>query len=376
MTVIDDRLNAIRGAAPRKPHNARTLAALAANPGCRRRTLMDAAGVNKALIADRLGHGMTVGQMSSIALARGKSFEAQVKAEGGNDLLRLLREHLDLPTAQAHYHDLNPADDDDRISARLRRSQSALEEAARASDPVGTMFDHPILQLTMNGVRVHIEPDLIAFKFGDRFHIVEIKSFPIVDGVADSGKVAAAAQQAAVYVLAMREMLRTAGLSPELVSHEVILVCPRDFSNQPVAELVDVRKPLASLRRHLTRMESIEALLPVLPPDLTFDLVLDETGQSTRSPDDLAASVAQVSARYSPDCLESCELAGVCRAEADGTVPVLGRVVREELGGIDSIAEAIALATGGRVPDDSQRQAARLLRSAYQMRQQALEAMR
>ncbi|GIM97831.1 hypothetical protein [Paractinoplanes toevensis] len=376
MTVIDDRLNAIRGAAPRKPHNARTLAALAANPGCRRRTLMDAAGVNKALIADRLGYGMTVGQMSSIALARGKSFEAQVKAEGGNDLLRLLRLHLDLPTAQAHYHDLNPADDDDRISARLRRSQRALEEAARASDPVGTMFDHPILQLTMNGVRVHIEPDLIAFKFGDRFHIVEIKSFPIVDGVADSGKVAAAAQQAAVYVLAMREMLQTAGLSPELVSHEVILVCPRDFSNQPVAELVDVRKPLASLRRHLTRMESIDTLLPILPPSLTFDLVLDATGQPTRSPDDLAASVAQVSARYSPDCLQSCELAGVCRAEANGTVPVLGRVVREELGGIDSIAEAIALATGGRVPDDSQREAARLLRTAYQMRQQALEAMR
>ncbi|MET8358875.1 hypothetical protein [Micromonospora sp. NPDC005171] len=376
MTVIDDRLNAIRGAAPRKPHNARTLAALAANPGCRRRTLMDAAGVNKALIADRLGHGMTVGQMSSIALARGKSFEAQVKAEGGNDLLRLLRGHLDLPTAQAHYHDLNPADDDDRISARLRRSQSALEEAARASDPVGTMFDHPILQLTMNGVRVYIEPDLIAFKFGDRFHIVEIKSFPIVDGTADPGKVAAAAQQAAVYVLAMREMLQTAGLSPELVSHEVILVCPRDFTNQPVAELVDVRKPLASLRRHLTRMESMEALLSALPPGLTFDLVLDDTGQATRSPDDLAASVAQVSARYSPDCLESCELAGVCRAEADGTVPVLGRVVREELGGIDSIAEAIALATGGRVPDDSQRQAAGLLRSAYQMRQHALGAMR
>lgn len=374
MTVVDDRLNAIRGAAPRKPHNARTLAALAANPGCRRRTLMDAAGVDKALIADRLGYGMTVGQMSSIALARGKSFEAQVKAEGGSELLRLLREHLDLPTAQAHYHDLNPADDDDRISTRLRRSRSALEQAARAPDPVGTMFDHPILQLTMNGVRVYIEPDLIAFKFGDRFHIVEIKSFPIVDGAADSGKVAAAAQQAAVYVLAMREMLQTAGLSPELVSHEVILVCPKDFSNQPVAELVDVRKQLASLRRHLTRMESVEVLLPMLPAGLTFDLLLDERGNATRSPDDLAATAAQISARYSPDCLENCELAGVCRAEADGTVPVLGRVIREELGGIDSIAEAIALATGSQVPDDSQRQAARLLRTAYQMRQQALGA--
>ncbi|MFI7578440.1 hypothetical protein [Micromonospora sp. NPDC049497] len=376
MTVVDDRLNAIRGAAPRKPHNARSLAALAANPGCRRRTLMDAAGVDKAAVADRLGHRMTVGQMSSIALARGKSFEAQVKAEGGNDLLRLLRQHIDLPTVQAHYHDLNPADDDDRISARLRRSRSALVEAARAPDPVGTMFDHPILQLTMNGVRVHIEPDLIAFKFGDRFHIVEIKSFPIVDGTADSGKVAAAAQQSAVYVLAMREMLQTAGLSPELVSHEVILVCPKDFSNQPVAELIDVRKQLASLRRHLARMESIDDLLLLLPASLTFDLLPDRDGQPTRNPEELAADLTRVAARYSPDCLESCELAGVCRAEADGTVPVLGRVIREELGGIDSIAEVVGLATGSRQPDDSQRQTARLLRAAYQMRQQALESRR
>ncbi|MCP2323450.1 hypothetical protein HDA40_001957 [Hamadaea flava] len=375
MTVVEHRLTVIRGAAPRRPHNARTLAALAANPGCRRRALMDAAGVDKGAVASRLGMPVSIGQMSSIALARGMSFEAQVKAEGGAELLRLLREHIGLPIAQAHYHDLNPADEDDRITSRLRRSQHALQEAATADGAVGTMFDHPILQLKVNGLAVFIEPDLVAFKFGDRLRVVEIKSFPIVDGTADPGKVAAAAQQSAVYVMALQEMLRGSGLSGDLVSHDVILVCPKDFTNQPVAVVIDVRKQLASLRRQLIRMESIESLLNLLPEALTFDL-REHDGQATRDPEDLANAVAQVSARYSPECLGSCELAGVCRAEAARTVPVLGRTVREDLGGIDSITEAVELATGRRVPGQEQRQAAAILQAAYRMRQQALEAVR
>jgi hypothetical protein len=335
---------------------------------------VDAAGVDKKRIAERLGFPVSVGEMSSIALARGTSFEALVKAEGCAELLRLLREHVGLPIAEAHYLDLNPTGEDERIGARLIRSQRALETSARTDDAVGTLFDHPILQLTVNGVPVRIEPDLIAFKLADRFYVVEIKSFPIVDETADPGKVAAAAQQAAVYVLAMREMLMAAGLSADLVSHEVVLVCPKDFSNQPTAALIDIRKPLASLRRHLNRMESIASLLELLPAELSFDLLIDDAGRATRDHRDLAAAVAQVQARYSPECLASCELAGVCRDEADGTVPVLGRTVREDLGGIDSISDAVALAKGRLAPTGDQQQAAEILRTAYRLRQQCLEA--
>ncbi|MEV6930889.1 hypothetical protein AB0M46_41245 [Dactylosporangium sp. NPDC051485] len=376
MSVVDERLNALRGAAPRKPHNARTLAALAANPGCRRRTLLDAAGIDKGQIAEGLGVRISIGQMSSIAIARGKGFEAKVKADGCAELLRLLREHIGLPVPEVHYHDLNPADADDRITSRLRRSQRALQASAESNEPTGTLFDHPILQLTVNGVQVRIEPDLIAFKLGNQFFIVEIKSFAILDGTADSGKVAAAAQQSAVYVLAMREMLQTAGLDPAMVSDQVVLVCPKDFSNHPVAELLDVRKQLATLKRQLDRMESVESLLRLLPPDLSFDPRLDAAGRPTRDPQELAAAIFQVTARYSPECLGACELGGVCRAEVSGMVPVLGRVVREDLGGIDSIKEAVELATGLREPDAGQQQAADLLRRAYGMREAALGAVR
>ncbi|GAA3449733.1 hypothetical protein [Dactylosporangium matsuzakiense] len=376
MSDVDERLNALRGATPRKPHNARTLAAFAANPGCRRRTLLDAAGIDKGQIAEGLGVPISIGQMSSIAIARGKGFEAKVKADGCAELLRLLREHIGLPVAEVHYHDLNPADTDDRITSRLRRSQRALQASAKSNQPIGTLFDHPILQLTVNGVQVRIEPDLIAFKLGNQFFIVEIKSFPILDGTADSGKVAAAAQQSAVYVRAMREMLETARLDPDMVSDQVVLVCPKDFSNHPVAELLDVRKQLATLKRQLDRMESVESLLRLLPPDLSFDVRLDTAGRPTRDPQELEAAVFQVTARYSPECLGACELGGVCRAEVSGMVPVLGRVVREDLGGIDSIKEAVELATGLREPDAGQQQVADLLRRAYGMREAALGAVR
>ncbi|MEV0156009.1 hypothetical protein AB0H57_20020 [Micromonospora sp. NPDC050686] len=75
----------------------------------------------------------------------------------------------------------------------------------------GTLFDHPLLRLEVAGQQAYLEPDLIAFQHAGRFHVVEIKSFAVIDGRADPGKVAAAAIQAAVYVLAMRRMLEEAG---------------------------------------------------------------------------------------------------------------------------------------------------------------------
>lgn len=67
------------------------------------------------------------------------------------------------------------------------------------------------MHLTVAGQRVYLEPDLIAFQLAGRFHVVEIKSFAVIDGQADASKVSAAATQAAVYVLAMRQLLTEAG---------------------------------------------------------------------------------------------------------------------------------------------------------------------
>ncbi|MFD9825682.1 hypothetical protein ACFWW0_43830, partial [Streptomyces violascens] len=55
-TALRRRLAELRGpAAVARPLDARALAALAANPGCRRRALLDGAGVDKGALAEAIG---------------------------------------------------------------------------------------------------------------------------------------------------------------------------------------------------------------------------------------------------------------------------------------------------------------------------------
>jgi hypothetical protein len=370
--AAEARLERIRGSVPPKPHNARTIAALASNPGCARRAVMDAAGTDKAKIAARAGFPAPFGQ-SRFAITRGNAFEAQVKADGCAELLRLLRARLRLPIPEVSYDDLEDVAGQRFAAARHARTRQLLARAAASGDDAGTMFDHPMLTLEVGGRLVYLEPDLIAFKLADRFHVVEIKSFPIIDGQADGEKVAAAAIQSAVYVLALRELLARAGAGgPELVSDEAILVCPENFSSRPAAALLDVRKQLTVLRRQLARLERISGLLDALPPGLTLDLDPDETGAPRRDPAELARAIQAIPARYAPQCLATCEMCYFCREEARGMTAALGRDVYDELGCVEHIGAALALARGEAAPAPEQAEAAALLRLADRLRGECL----
>ncbi|MGA3561539.1 hypothetical protein [Melissospora conviva] len=358
MTTTEERLARIRGPVPAQRHNARTIAALTGNPGCTRRAVLDGAGIDKTAIAERIGFPARFGQ-SRFAITRGNAFEARVKADDGAELLRLLAERLGVPAPQATYTDLGAGDGD-----RVARSADVLQNAAAGDD--AALFDHPLLTLDVAGQRVRLEPDLVAARLGGRFHVVEIKSFPVIDGGADAAKVSAAAVQSAVYVLAMRQLLAAAGHDPETVSHEVVLICPRDFSNQPVASLVDVRRQMLALRRQLDRMARLDDLLTGLPAQLCLD--------PSDPPETLRAALAQTEARYAPDCLATCELAFHCRNEAHGQTSALGRTVREALGGIDSAGTVLALAAGEATPEPEQTEVARLLRTAAELRAEALSS--
>lgn len=371
MIPPEARLDALRGEVAPRPHNARTIAALTSNPGCARRSVLDVAGIDKQRLADRIGFPGPFGQ-SEFAIARGNAFEAHVKADGCAELLRLLREKLGLALPEVGYDDLNAVGGNEGLEARSARSRQVLEVAARAADGAGTLFDHPLLRLDVAGRWVYLEPDLIAFRLGGRFHVVEIKSFPVIDGQADAEKVAAAAIQSAVYVLAMREFAQSVGVDPEIVSHEVFLVCPEDFSNRPTAALIDVRKQLTVVRRQLARLARPDTLVGALPEDLTLDLWPDAQGAATRPVAELVDALGCIDARYAPECLAACELAFFCRHESRGSTATLGRAVREELGGVETVEEAIGLATGAIEPTDDQAEAAGMLRLAERLRRECL----
>jgi hypothetical protein len=359
---LRERLAALRGpATPPRPLDARALAALAANPGCRRRAVLDAAGIDKGALAGRLGSPAPFGQ-SRFAFSRGHAFESRIMADGCAHLLALLGAAAadgDGAPVRAEVPDLSAAGPQGRVA----RTRLALAEAA----PGGwTLLDHPMLALEVAGSTAYLEPDAVAVGPDGDWTVVEIKSFPILDGGADAVKVGAAARQSAVYALALD------AIEPGRARSSFLLVCPRDFSNQPTAQWVDVRKQLAVTRRQLARLTRIEEITAALPPDTTFDLAPAADGAPTRAPGDLAAAVDTVPAAYAPECLSTCELAFHCRGrarEAD-RVEALGRSLRAELGGITTTAEVLAAATT--TAGDPSDPAVAALRRASALRTEAL----
>jgi len=346
-TALRQRLAELRGPeVPPKALDARALAALAANPGCKRRAILDGAGVNKATLASALGSPSGFGQ-SQFALARGNTFEARVKADGGAELLRLVHEKLDpgaVPPAEAEVPDLTATGPEGRTA----RTALALRDAhlARTDSGTGgwTLLDHPMLALDVAGSPAFLEPDAVVVHPDGSWTVVEIKSFPMLDGSADPAKVGAAARQAAVYVLALEEVaarLTEGGAAPEpTVNHRVLLVCPKDFSNLPAASAVDVRKQRAVTGRQLSRLTRIEDIADTLPEGTCFapDLPTAE----------LTAAVESVPAEYAPECLSACELAFHCRdrSRAQGAVTSLGRSVRADLGALTTVDDVLAAAHG------------------------------
>ncbi|RAY16545.1 hypothetical protein DPM19_03925 [Actinomadura craniellae] len=356
------RLDRLRGAAQPRNHDARTIAALTSNPGCARRGVLDAAGIDKDAIAAELGFAAPFGQ-SQFAITRGNVFEAQVKADGCAELLSLLRDRLGLSIPEVAYDDLGVVGGNESRKVRHARTRQLFARAL--GEGPGTLFDHPLLRLDIAGQPAYLEPDVIAFQFEGRFHIIEIKSFAMIDGQADPAQVASAARQSAVYVLALRRLLTELGHDEDTVSHEVVLVCPENFSNRPTATFLDVRPQLAVLRRQLARLTGIDRIVAELPADLTF-----EPGAG------LAGAVRSVEARYSPDCVSGCEMALFCRDEARacGSTGALGRSIRDDLGGVDSIATALALADGSLEPAEELAETAAGLRLAARLRREALGA--
>ncbi|SDH28499.1 hypothetical protein SAMN05421505_113150 [Sinosporangium album] len=376
------RLDALRGPTPPLDHNARSIAALAANPACDRRAVLDAVGVDKNLMAVHLGYSAQFGQ-SPFAVVRTRQFEEIVRAGGGAGLLPLLREALGLSIDTARWESADEsADEGGGESAEegageahaVRHTRTEALVARAAGDPgTAVVLDRLLLRLDVAGHEVHLEPGVLVFQAGERFHVVTIKPFAVVDGQAETGRVSAAAREAAVYVHAMRALLVRMGLAPDRVSHDVVLVCPENFSNVPTASLLDVRRELSVLAWQLARLTRIDRILDGLPSGLSLDLRI-EAGVPTRPAADLDEAVSGIAARYAPECLSACEMAYFCRAEArsGGALDALGRAVRDDLGGVETVGAAIGLATGTRTATAGEQGVAERLRHIRKIYQETV----
>ena len=158
-------LDRLRGRALPRNHDARTISALAANPGCARRALMDAAGVDKQRLAAHAGFPAPFGQ-SRFAIVRGNAFEAQVKENGAAQLLILLRDLLGLDVSEVGYADFNDVGGNSSAEMRHVHTRHVL---TAPDQPGRTLLDHPLLRLTVGGRHAYLEPDLIALRLDGSF---------------------------------------------------------------------------------------------------------------------------------------------------------------------------------------------------------------
>ncbi|MDX3453593.1 hypothetical protein PV396_16815 [Streptomyces sp. ME02-8801-2C] len=357
----DDRLTRLRGPRPPQPYTARKITALTANPACARRAVLDAAGVDKALLAQQVGYEPRFGQ-SPFALAREQAFHSLVKWGGYAELIRLLREELSVPVAEAHIEDLNEVGGNRSLPVRERETRRLIAHVASGQD-VRLILDRPVLTLEVAGRTAYLEPDALTHRVDGRFYVVLIRSFAAIDGQANPTAVAQAAKQAAVYVLALRRAFDAAGLPAEQLAHDFLLVCPKDFSNRPYGRLIDLRQELDALQFQLTRLRRAEDLAAQLPETATLD--------PDRSLTELSSSIEALDASYAPACLSFCEMARYCRDEADGCASParLGSAVRNDLPGIDSTRTALDYLDGVAAPGEAETEAADLLRAAARLRQ-------
>ena len=330
------RLAELRGGpdVPPRPLDARALAALAANPGCHRRALLDGAGVDKGALAQALGAPAPFGQ-SQFAFARGNSFEAKVKADGGAELIRLLCACTGETPPEPDEVAVPDLSADGPGGPNRPYAPGACPATGEAAGAWSLLY-HPMLALDVAGSTAYLEPDAIAVHPDGSWTVIEIKSFPILDGSADAAKVG-------------RRRPPSRGLRARVGAAEgsgAACASRRCWSarrTSPTSHRPRHRHPQAA--RHdppSTRPSHTGGGNRRRPPGGTvFDPRRPVAGADRGG--------GSVPAAYAPECLASCELAFHCRARArdEGKVESLGRSVRGELGGLGTIEAVLAAARTG-----------------------------
>lgn len=346
------KLEQVRGSLSPGRANARTVAALTDNPGCSRRRVLDASGVKAYELAASLGHPVTRGQ-SPFAIVSGNRFEYRLKE--GSDyglLVESLRPFVDLPEDGLIVRDLNKVSgalfSPEWMKNRVMATDTALGEIASGAAEAPHIVDHPMLVFDLAGTPIHLEPDALAFRVGDQLELVEIKSYAVIDGQADPGKVSSTAGQSAVYLLALRATLERLGLDPDILRWSVILVAPRNFGRTPTAHRIPLRKKASALSRVLASVPRTAELLTHLPQTFTLDVDPDEELPPADRAVSLEAAVRSLDMLYVPGCLSACDMARFCRHQArvDDDPSRLGRDARDSLAGVERLGDVTRLAAG------------------------------
>jgi hypothetical protein len=365
MTNASGLLESFRGEFPRQSLNARRVAGALEAPGCQRRTALDAAAVN----LDKLGSllsGDPRDRQSPFAITRGNQFEQQVMANGMAEIVSLVRRHLDLEIPEVRQHDLSasalreayPGVTGTKLNElRAKLTRQRVEEMLSDPTHAYNLIRHAMTRLNFGGEVVYLEQDVLAFAIDGRIHVVEVKSYPRIDGRADPTKTSATVRQTAVYVLSLQHLMTEIAAPPNVVNTTTLIVLPENLSFRPTAATIDIDMYVRRLRRQLAFVPRATEILDALP----VGIQLPAHPADGATADELAAAgaaareaLAPLPSRFTDSCV-SCPLFHHCRDEAElhRSTARLGSAVASACGSVTDIDTALDLAQSGRGASDA-----------------------
>ncbi|HKB40643.1 MAG TPA: hypothetical protein VKD72_29730, partial [Gemmataceae bacterium] len=250
---LEQRLEEIRGGAPRRSPTVRVLAAHAQHTDCKLATLGFTAGVDFDHLLDGTRFKAPFGQ-SPFAITRGLSFEKRLRDNDYIATLELLRALPGFPRTGANCVNLRKGypKGRDRMPLRARDTAALLEKIIRRDPNAPHLIDGAVLPALIGGTLAHFEADALAACSGEKIHGAEVKSFPRVDDKVDPDKLGAALDQVAFYILLLRAVILRLGGDPErLVSDRAILITPKNVGLSPVLSEQPVAPRIIRARRLL-----------------------------------------------------------------------------------------------------------------------------
>jgi hypothetical protein len=372
---ISERLDAIRGGAAHRSPSVRALAAYANNVECNLATLGFTARVDFDRLLKATPFEATFGQ-SPFAFARGLTFERMLAEQGYRATLELLRDRMGFSVNDARVVNVREmhTDASDRMQLRARETRVLIARIL-ANDPnAPNLIDGAVLETLIGGIPARFEADAVATRFGGLIHAGEVKSFPVVDGRADSDKLGKTLDQVSIYILLAKRLVGELGADPELVSTKAMLITPMNVSMTPTLTQQDVTRRVQRADRLLSSVPDAASIVDGLPEGLSFGAV-DRTAEPDRRIDALHELADRVGTCYQASCFSNCGNSRFCRdREFRNASPSLaGADAVRLLPGIESLRRAADLVEGAR-PTPAEKPAAEQLVRAGRLYDAALKA--
>ena len=375
-----DELSAPRPAgAPRHSLTVSVLAAAAEHTDCTFSNLALAGRVNLEQLFGGTRYEPGTGA-DPLAIKRGRLFEEILKKDDYAELLNLLYEQdaamgaFGADARIARLRDIPVPSGRSGFELRAAATRVELGKIARKAWDAPTLIDGAVIRARIAGEIAYFEADGLAAASNGALHVVEAKSFPLIDGRCDPVKLGAACVQAGLYAGLVRAQLREDGLPGETVSDTGFIVLPR---NTRLGRAVLLRQNLTFHIRRAARLLSLASLDVGVVERIQDHPFPSEKTVAAERIDALSHLMDQAGTQYRPECLEHCAAAKLCRERAyrAGRVALLGDQVRRELTGIDTLPRVLELA-GGAEALESEQDSARELGRARRMYRRALKEAR